>query len=485
MIVVAAITVCTDAAGTLATYYFCDGFGWATGASDTPAHTYIEPRLQRGGGYSRSIFSGSAVFGAMQVSAGTLSLANGDGALDGWRSYGFDGRAVSIYVGEEGAAFPSAFTLVCTTSMQSARVGMRSVEIALRDPMIGLTKPVLRNRFAGTGGVEGPATLSDQPRPRALGSTWFTPVVPVDISNNIFFVCDDASYATGLAAYDGGLGLTLGANYADVATLLSTAPAAGQARFYVGGPTYVRTQAAPTAKISVDRLPAIGNGVVMSTLAAEAGLTTHASYLTGPVMGSYVADAGTSYLEVFTRESLQDPRWFGIDRDGKFVIKTISDPTGGSPVATIRQHDMRSISRDVPAGAEVPVWRVLARGERNWSFGEQLQASAGQLPRVEFIAATHSSDSAVLTKHPFAGEIAIEIGNDPSGTAAAHLALHKVDRDVFTVDLPHLAEWSAIDLGDVVTVQHPRMGLSAGRKLMVAGIGLDFRSRSIALTLWG
>jgi len=128
---------------------------------------------------------------------------------------------------------------------------------------------------------------------------------------------------------------------------------------------------------------------------------------------------------------------------------------------------------------------VLARGERNWSFGEQLQASAGQLPRVEFISATHSSDASVLTKHPFAGEIAIEIGNDPSGTAAAHLALHKLDRDVFTVELPHLAEWSAIDLGDVVTVQHPRMGLSSGRKLMVAGIGIDFRSRSLALTLWG
>lgn len=485
MIVVAAITVCTDAAGTLATYYYCDGVGWATGASDTPAHTYIEPRLRRGGGYSRSIFSGTAIFGAMQVSAGTVSLMNGDGALDAWRGYGFDSRPISIYVGEEGAAFPSAFTLVCKTTMRSARVGMQSVEIALRDPMLALDKPVVRNVFLGTGGLEGPGSLANQPRPRALGSTWFTPVVPVDISNNIFFVCEEASYSSGNAVYDGGVGLTLGANYADTATLLSTPPGAGQARLYVGGPTYVRTGSTPTQKISVSRLPAIGNGVVMSTLAVEAGLTTHASFLSGPVMGSYVPDAKTTYLEIFTRESLQSPQWFGIDRDGKFVIKDVADPSGGSPVSTIRQHDMRSIVRDVPDGAEIPIWRVIARGDRNWSFGETLQASAGQTPRVEFFAADIDSDSAVLTKHPYAGELAIEIGNDPSGSAAAHLALHKVDRDVFAVELQHLAEWSAIDLGDVVTVQHPRMGLSAGRKLMVAGIGLDFRSRSIALTLWG
>jgi len=34
----------------------------------------------------------------------------------------------------------------------------------------------------------------------------------------------------------------------------------------------------------------------------------------------------TTYLEVFTRESMQAPRWFGIDRDGKFVIKTDGGP---------------------------------------------------------------------------------------------------------------------------------------------------------------
>ena len=73
----------------------------------------------------------------------------GSRAVTSWFAAHGDSRPISIYVGEEGAAFPSAFTLVCKTSMRSARVGMESVEIALRDPMLGLDKPVYVRAYVG------------------------------------------------------------------------------------------------------------------------------------------------------------------------------------------------------------------------------------------------------------------------------------------------------------------------------------------------
>lgn len=91
----------------------------------------------------------------------------------------------------------------------------------------------------------------------------------------------------------------------------------------------------------------------------------------------------------------------------------------------------------------------------------------------DFLSSSTDSDSSVLTKHPAAGELSIEIGNDPGSTAAAHFALHGTDRDVFRVVLDFDLRWIDLDLGDVVTLSHARLGLSAGRKLLVIAIDLD------------
>ncbi len=484
-VVVAAVTMCTDALGALQTRYFCNGQGWMTGAGDTPANTFISPALSEAGSYRRAMFAGRALFGAMQSSFGTITLTNLDSALDAWVDYGFDGREISLYVGEEGAAFPSAFTRIVTTDMLRADVAPERVELTLRDPMHLLDRPIVRERFTGAGGLEGPAGLAGQPKPRCAGGTFFTPMILVDSTNFIYLVCTEASFASGATVYDGGVAVTLGSAYADTATLLSTPPTAGQARVYYGGPTYVRFASMPTYEPTMSRLAAIGSAGVMSALAAEAGLTVHGTHTTGPVMGAYVADSRTSYLEVFVRDSMQTPRWFGLDRDGLFVVRAISDPSGGLSVASINSHDVLSITRTAPDGMDVPLWRVTARGDRNWSRNRTLAAAAVAPARQDYISSSQDENASILTKHPLAGELAIEINNDPTGTAAAHLALHGADRFVWVVAVDLRPEWSAIDLGDVVTLTHYRLGLSAGKQLLVIALAVDHAGMRIIFSLWG
>ena len=484
-VVVAEITVCTDSLGSLRTFYFSSGLGWVTTPSDTPASTYIAPGLINAGGYKRSMFAGRALFGAMQASFGAIEISNADKKLDEWVDYAFDGRPIKLWVGQEGAAFPGGFTRVVTTDLLGASISPAKVTLSLRDPMHLLSRPIVRERFTGAGGLEGPANLTGQPKPRCAGGTHFTPMILVDASSWIYMVCTDATLPIGSTVYAGGIAVTQGAAYSSTADLISTAPSTGEARVYFGGPTYVRFASEPAGEPTITRLAGIGSGLVMATLAAEAGLVTHGTHISGPVMGAYVDDSRTSYLEVFARESLQTPKWFGLDRDGLFVVRDVSDPASGTSVATITAHDKLQINRSTPDGLDVPLWRVTARGDRNWSRDRTLAAGALAAARQDYGNSSTASDASVLTRHPLAGELALEIGNDPGVTAAAHLALHSADRFVWRVAVDLRPEWVEIDLGDVVTLQHHRLQLADGKKLLVVGVDIELASQRLAFSLWG
>lgn len=489
-VVVAAITAATDAIGTTSTVYESDGPGWRTLPADTPANTMVGARLTGAGRYTRTMADGKALFGAMRASFGSLRLSNADGALDAWRTYGFDGRAITLYFGDDRAPFPAGFSQIFTTETLRATIGFEAAELVLRDPMQRLDKPLVRETFAGTGGLEGPIGLTGQPKPRALGQTFFTPMIQLSAVDQIYFVCTDASgpsFAGGATIYDGGVALTLGADYATLADLVATAPAPGQARLYAGGPTYVRFGSEPAFEPTLTRtwVPAGPWFSLMPMLAAEAGLAI-APGVSGPNMSAYVDDIKTTYLEVFTRESMVRPRWFGIDRNGKFTTETVVDPVGGISVADIRALDVLNITRTTPDGLDVPLWRVTAQGDRNYSKDRtRLAGAAVSAARQAFLNADTVADAAVLLKHPSAGELAIVLGNDPRGAPAAHFALHGVDRDVFRVEVAFDLLWLTVDLNKVVTLYHPRFNLAAGRKLLVIGIDLDFAARRISFYLWG
>ena len=172
------------------------------------------------------------------------------------------------------------------------------------------------------------------------------------------------------------------------------------------------------------------------------------------------------------------------DAGGLPIVNAGTD-TSGTSVATITHHDVLRLTRTTPDGLDAPLWKVTARGNKNHAKSKQLAGGAIAGAHQDFLSSSTDSDSSVLTKHPAAGELSIEIGNDPGSTAAAHFALHGTDRDVFRVVLDFDLRWIDLDLGDVVTLSHARLGLSAGRKLLVIAIDLDFNARRVALDLWG
>jgi len=179
----AELTAAVDDIGTLETFYVTDGAGWVTRPDDAPANTHVQPVLTNPCTYRREMFSGNAVFGYMRPSFGEAVLSNMDGRFDGWKFYGFDGRDYTVYAGRHGARFPGEWVTVLKANIESVNVDLREVRIKLRDYAHYLEQPILRDKFAGTGGLEGEEQIAGQPKPRLFGYVPWFPPVPIVITD--------------------------------------------------------------------------------------------------------------------------------------------------------------------------------------------------------------------------------------------------------------------------------------------------------------
>jgi len=495
VILVLKITAAIDAIGTLQSWYFTDGRGWVTRPTDTPPRTHIAPRLMSGGYFRREMFAGDGLFGAVRAGWGEFVVANADGKWLGdiaheGTQYGWDGQAFALWAGDEDGDFPADFAQVGAGSIRSVKLGLQTASVVIRDDMDRLNKPVLTRTFLGTGGLEGDSTLAGKRAPRAFSD--LIPPVPCTLvyaAKLIYHVSDGLTlYPSFATAYDGGVALTMGAIYASTADLIATAPAAGQARFYGGGPCYVRLGSAPAYDVSCSPSEVrLSTGAVpwLSQLALEAGI----SGASGSVINieEYLPiDSSDTYLQVMARACKSWPSWFGFDALGQFTAGLISDPIGESPVATIRQSQILSIERTAPPGLDVPVWRVQTIGRKNWMFGKTLAGAAPAYLRREWYSSQAESDASVLTRHQFAGDMSIESPRYSFGGADAFLDLHKLDRDFLRVTVPMtLAVLSTIDLAACVEVVYPRFGMSAGKNFMVVGIDAQWGARTVTYSLWG
>lgn len=69
---------------------------FTTGPNETVPNTYYDGRVKQGIRISRTAFASRATRGRSTVSTGEIELYNGDGALDNFLRYGFDGRLVTV-----------------------------------------------------------------------------------------------------------------------------------------------------------------------------------------------------------------------------------------------------------------------------------------------------------------------------------------------------------------------------------------------------
>ena len=505
--IAAEIVAATDAAGTLTTLRFAKQ-GFRSGAADTPPHVLFEGSMKQPAALRREMFSGGTS-GRSNISWGEMVVSNIDGHLDGIKSYGFDGRDCTIRVGEAGALYPSAWTTFAKGTLEAVALTWSAVSFQLRDRLANFDKPLLQSLYTGSNalpnGVDGvTGDIKGQRRPRAYGGALNASAPCVNTTRLIYEVgaCYDVA-----AAYDQGLGLTRGANYADQAAMEATAPAAGYVRAWPAGgyvrlgskpvaaPTFDVTQGATVSNRTVAQLLkqiALDMGTAAGDISAAdvAALDAAAPYESGVwVSGDMSAIAAMDMLAASVGA------WYGFDRLGVLRMGQLVAPTG-TPVASFTVSNFRDLQR-VPATSleqALPSWRVTVNYARNWTVQTDGLAGAVTAARQTWLGlavrAAVVSNSAVKTQYLNAPEISRDgllLNEADAATEAARLStLYGVPRDTYTLRVfVKSAADVTIDLGSIVRITASRFGLNAGKLFVVTGIGADLANNAIDLTVWG
>ncbi|MBS7792164.1 hypothetical protein KTR66_19350 [Roseococcus sp. SDR] len=495
--------------------------GWA----GPGAPGFYDGRILENPTLRRTAFASGTTGGRIEQGFGELRLANPDGALDGLADFGFDGRNLTLRVGEAHQAY-GAFTVLLRGTIEQPTFSELRIAFRIRDRIFELDKPVQEATYAGTNigasGVEGTAdTIKGRRKPRLWGRVLGVSPVLVNAPAQIWQVNDGPISAATM--FEGGIAIANGAPYASLAELQAVSPAAGQARAWLAG-GLIRLGSSPTLQVTadVDEGAAAADRTaaqVLSRMAAAAGILSGdmvaadvaALDLAAPGQVGVWTNGEGSFISAMEQVAAGVGAWVGFDRLGRLRMRRLEVPAG-SPVATLAILDRGSASGPATAdivslermptndaGRGVPAWRVTLSYGRIWTPLERDALALGVSDaRAAFLREpvrnAVAENAAVKSKHLQANDLAFESllvsEADAQAEAARRLVMFASRRDrlrVRVVTRPDML--AAIDLGAIVSVATHRYGYASGRLMVVTGIemGADGWGRPDVLTLdlWG
>lgn len=445
----------------------------------------------------------------VQRQFGSIEIANGDGALDAViQSYAVDGRRVKVLFGPEGGDYKD-FSIVADVVGVGWEGTERSVRLRIRDQSYSLDKPLQTSLFLGSGGAEGGADLEGKPKPLAFGRVRNISPVLVDATNLIYQAHDGAMAAVD-DVFDRGAALTSSAtDVADYTALVAQSVSAGQYATALAVGLF-KLGSSPdgliTADVRGDATPDYQNTldtICLRIIRDRHGLSEHlistatfagAAAIAGE-LGIYIShqEAPTT-SDVISRLMSSVGGWWGQGmRDRKIRAGRLIDPGPRSPNIYLDKYQILSIE---PETAPVARWQQKCTYQPNWTQqrGEDLAASVTDARRqflTETERAVAASDVTVKVRHidaldPAPVATLYESSADADTLSAYLLALHKVDRQLFRVTVKRLG--FLCDLGSIVRITYPRLGLSTGKNFVVVGIREEVTSagrQQTTLRVWG
>lgn len=533
--VVIEISPTVDSDGTTQKFLFGEK-GFATLSTDTPAETSVRELLQSAGIWEQDLFAGSRMGGAVKPGGGTITLINEGGVLDAWADYGVDGAMVTCRWGPPGAAYPSGYSTVYVARGHWISATERVIEIALKDRSYLLDKAIVTGTFAGTGGLEGDFVVARK-RQWVASDPGFAPPIKISSTLRLYFVQDaatggtqdtrflfptDESIVCPFDTFVGGVRLTRGANYSSETECLTTAPSAGQVRFYFGpdgvganklGPVYMRLGTEPTYQVRVfmSGYAPDGNSWTYDRMVARSGLDVASYYSTGGGVSSRLVDDDSTYLEVMDEAGFVDLVAYGFTRLDEFYSVRLDEPASSDtivylttatgttavtrPVFTFTPDNSRDFKRLPVPGMEAPYWQVNVAAGDVWPCECDPTASATMreyLSREEAWAAFSGTNAAIKTRHP--GAVTAEFTNkqrsfqntlEQSLWVNRYLTLFGGLRWIAELVVDMTDATLAIGLMDNAIVQYPRFGCTSGRAFRVVSHTIDVDAKTITFRLWG
>lgn len=437
------------------------------------------------------------------VGASGVLLTSPDGTTWTSQTSGFGASDITS------VAYGNGIFLAVGAGDKIARCVLSSgVTWTLTNPIVGNSSALrgiwfdtLTQRFMVVGDNESIASTSD-------GIVW-TVHEHVTGSGTHFLSVARADAGTWFASTGGSI-YTPGAvgTYANTTQLQddTLAPVPGSYKTYLAG-GYFRLGSPPAGQVTADvtQGAAAANrtaGQLFGAVLTKGGLagtwnTTDVTNLdtANSAVCGFWTDQEVTIAEVLDQVAASVGAAWWTDLGGVFRIKQLIAPTG-SPVLTITASDLlkplaRIPTRDATKG--LPSWRTIVRYGRNYTVQETGVAGGVSDARKVFLASewleAKAEDAAVQTIHSLAPQTVEETlllsASDAATEASRRQTLRGVQRHRYEAVLQLNDETDALDVFNLVALQHARYGLSAGVNFWVIGVKPDARARTLTLTLWG
>lgn len=478
------------------------------------AESHYESRIQVPPTVQRECFRDGRTFGRSQIGYGEMVLVNNDGGLDYMLGYSYSGRRIVIRMGTlQPNGLSYTWTTILVGSMEQVELSWQQVRVRVRDRLLDLAKPLQQVRYLGNNalpaGLEGSDDdLRGRPKPLVYGRVFNITPALVNTSRLIYQVHTGGQVVSVNGAYDRGSLMTAGAAYASQADMEANAPAGGQYRVWNDATLgcFIRLGTNPAGTLTVDVTQGASRtvGQLFQAILLKAGID-QADISTADITA---LDAAVNYEVGVYAGSQQDATalqllddlcasigaFYATDIFGVFRIGRIVLPTGTS-LATITSLQILKIERIASRdpGVGVPAWKVKLGWQRNYTIQKDL-ATTISASRKAFAAEEYRrqevSDEAVKTANLLSPELEFNTvlcsKSDIPNEANRRLAIYKERRDIYQVTVRVDAQLaSVLDLGNIVTLQVNRFGMSAGKKFLIIGVKSNMRGYLFDLTLWG
>lgn len=333
--------------------YIAGSHGRATATTDTPASKEVPGGLQIVT-FQVSLFDGidpwAIAGGAVPTGKGgfgSIKIADPDGDLDYLLGKVMSGGTLTILRGAVGAAF-STFAAVATMTTAGLLYGNGVKELRLRDFGWFLEAPLHGNRYDGTGGSNGDASITGVIRPYGIGPCFNVTPQMVDATKRILQLTDGAMWAVS-AMRNNGVAWGPGTNRASYAAMDAATPAASVFDTCLAE-GYIRLGSGTLGDITVDftgdctvTAPYLKRGDIAKRIVTRAGtgLSTAQVDATALAALNTAQPDDTNFFwngEITKRAALDEVMsgccgWWYINPGGNLVLGALDEPTG-TPLAT-------------------------------------------------------------------------------------------------------------------------------------------------------
>lgn len=441
-------------------FYFSTRGAFVTGPADTPASTVYQGGADVAVLYTESLSLPDS--GAAGLQAGEVDIDNYGGARDDYLTYVWANRPFTAYVGD--ARWPKSDFRVVFSGVVADVVpnGRDKLTFALRDKLQRLNAS-LSERTVGDA-YPGTTVNADTLVPITLGECHNVTPLLVDPANLTY------EWHIGVAARlievrDNAVPVAAAADLANGRFSLAS-PSAGQVTCSVQGDA--TGSYASTAATLAQRLATAYGKLADRFGLADLDTASLASFDAShpQPLGLYV-DGRANLLDCIIQLAASVGAQPVITGTGLLRLVALDAPVAGGRLLDASVMAERSLT---PAHRYAPVGAVKLAYCRNWTVQTGLVTDIPEehkrLYEQEWLTVAVADDTVVAnwrqSSEPAAQqETLLLTKSDASAEANRRLALWRVARTRFEFDgLPVLLD---LQLGDAVTLKHPRFGLAGGK----------------------